>query len=50
MKVCGNSNMRNLTDEDRRNGRSHRCSKEDPCDVCLIKFGRKAFAIQEESV
>jgi len=32
--VCGNSNMRNLTEEDRRKGRSHKCSQDDPCDQC----------------
>lgn len=34
-KVCGNSNMRNLTEEDRINGRSHRCSESDPCYNCV---------------
>ena len=42
--VCGNSNMRNLTKEDIKNNRSHRCSLEDPCNCCLIKLGREYFA------
>jgi len=33
--VCGNSNMRDLTDEERRAGRSHRCSEDDPCEQCI---------------
>lgn len=37
-EVCGNSNMRNLTEEDRENGRSHKCSKQDPCKSCLNKI------------
>ena len=32
--VCGNSNMRDLTDEDRKNGRSHHCTEDDPCSQC----------------
>lgn len=38
--VCGNSNMRNLTEEDIRNQRSSRCSLKDPCSCCLSRLGR----------
>jgi hypothetical protein len=38
--VCGNSNMRNLTTEDRKNNRSHHCTEDDPCDCCLTHWGR----------
>lgn len=41
--ICGNSNMRNLTEEDRKKGRSHRCSMEDPCNGCIIRLGRIKF-------
>lgn len=41
--VCNNSNMRDLTQEDINNGRSHRCSIEDPCDCCFMRLGRIKF-------